>query len=83
MSSEDLELMEIEHQRRLKQQQLLKNQTYFEKVQNKLTQEKIDQAQKEYQRLLEQAAQEIRAQKNKLGFIDRKSSGKKREEKAK
>ena len=56
MSSEDLELMEIERQRRLKQQELMKNQSYFEKVQTKLSQEKIDQAQKEYQQLLEHAA---------------------------
>lgn len=56
----------------MKQEQLKKNQTYFEKVQNKINQEKIDEVSKEYLKILEETKKEIEAKNNKLGFVDKK-----------
>lgn len=41
---------------------------------NKINQEKINEATKEYQRILEDAKKEIKAQQNKLGFVDKKQT---------
>ena len=84
MSSEDLQMADIERSKRAKLDQMNATKVYFEKMQDKILSSKAEAASNDYLNVMNQLQKEIKEQ-NALGLIERRSNfkqTKKRDEKA-